>query len=179
MSEKSGRNFSGAFLSLIAVVISIAALTVSVLEVSAIREQQRASVWPYLEVTKGYSSEGFDITVSNRGIGPALITEAAFSYDGDEIRTSSELNRLIVETVGRDRAFSYDTYKMSEPRRIVLSPGDTITLFAVPWTEDTRLFVNGVGERLSASGCYCSVYEDCWTASLDVAPEPVKACPAS
>ncbi len=33
------------------------------------REQHRASVWPYVEIGVGFTGQGFHITTSNQGIG--------------------------------------------------------------------------------------------------------------
>ena len=64
---------SVSMLSLTAIALSVFALLVSVLEVSAIRDEQRVQVWPFIELELSYSAEGFELRASNKGIGPARI----------------------------------------------------------------------------------------------------------
>ena len=50
---------SGApLLALTAILLSLAALAVSVFEVSAIRDEQRIQVWPYIQIETRYGPEG-------------------------------------------------------------------------------------------------------------------------
>lgn len=176
MSEKSERIGRGNILALVAIVISLSALGVSVLEVTSLQDQQKASVWPYLELSQNYSGQGFEVTVANKGVGPALLGDVAFVHEGKRLESSADLDALIASVVGPERAFSYDTYRSRDPSNSVLSPGETTILFAVPWTADTRAFVKGVGNGISAQGCYCSVYDECWQVKMNDVPEPTKAC---
>lgn len=166
----------GGVLSIIAIVISLSALGVSVFEVTSLKDQQKASVWPYLEVSTSYSGEGFEVTVSNKGIGPALLGDITLTHKGEDITSTDELDALIVETIGEDRAFSYDTYRARNASNSVLAPGYKIVLFGVPWTPDTRAFIEVVGQSTTAKGCYCSVYDDCWTVGSGKQPEPTRVC---
>ena len=176
MSEAMKRFGPGGVLSIIAIIISLSALGVSVFEVTSLKDQQKASVWPYLEVSSSYSGDGFEVTVSNKGIGPALLGDITLTHKGKDITSTDELDALIVETIGADRAFSYDTYRARNASNNVLAPGDEIVLFGVPWTPDTRAFVEAVGQSTAATGCYCSVYDDCWAVSSGRLPEPTREC---
>ncbi len=176
---KDIRNSAGSILSIIAIVISLSALGVSVFEVTSLKDQQKASVWPYLELTPTYSSTGFEIKVENKGIGPALLGDVKLFHDGQQMASIEELDALILATIGPERAFSYDTYRARDASNSVLSPGEDVTLFGVPWTTDTRAFVEQTAVNFSAEGCFCSVYDDCWTVANNRVPEPTKACRAS
>lgn len=176
MENQHKRSSNGTLISLIAIVISLSALGVSVFEVTSLQGQQRASVWPYLEVSKSYSSEGFRVSISNKGIGPALLGDVKVFHNRSELASSDDLDAFIIETIGEDRAFSYDTYSAKDASEDVLAPGDVAVLFGVPWTENTRTFVERTGEGFRAVGCYCSVYGDCWSFETDQAPRPTKAC---
>ncbi|MEL7110000.1 MAG: hypothetical protein AAGL99_12105 [Pseudomonadota bacterium] len=176
MSGKDGLIGRGNLLSLVAIVISLSALGVSVFEVTSLKDQQKASVWPYLEVAQSYSGTGFEVTISNKGIGPALLGDVGFVHNGQRLTSSDDLDALILETVGPERAFSYDTYRARDASNDVLAPGETATLFGVPWTADTRAFLEGVGGGISAEGCYCSVYKECWSVKMGELPERTKVC---
>ena len=170
--KESRRNLS--LLSLTALGLSMAALLVSVFEVSAIREDQRVQVWPYIEVSTNYSENGYALTVENKGIGPARIRSAALLFDGQPV---TSLDQLILETLGPEDAFSYDLYKSNDPNRSVMSPDETVVLFSVPWEDRTLRLNEAWSGRVGVSVCYCSVYDECWLAALDGGePEVITHC---
>ena len=96
--------------------------------------------------------------------------------NGKDITSTDELDALIIESIGAERAFSYDTYRARNASRSVLAPGEEAVLFGVPWTADTRAFIEVVGQTTTATGCYCSVYEDCWKVAGGNLPEPTREC---
>ncbi|MEL7310761.1 MAG: hypothetical protein AAFN07_04580 [Pseudomonadota bacterium] len=153
--------------SLVAILISVIAMVLSIVEVSAMREQQRADVWPYLEITQHYTSEGFALRVTNKGVGPALVGSASM-FDGD--RRISDLTAFIAETVGEDQAFGYEAYGSRSVQNAVMAAGESVDLFSVGWTDASRLLL----ERWTAENnidyrvCYCSIHEDCWRAALSM-----------
>lgn len=160
--------------AVIAIILSLGALAVSVLEVSSIRSEQRIGVWPYVDLSQNYNEEGFSINATNKGIGPARVRSIKMTLDGETIET---LDEMIIALVGPDLAFSYDVYKSYDPSNSVLSADERAILFAVPWTDATRALVEGI-DRFSVSLCYCSVYDDCWQAKLGQGdPDEVSECP--
>ncbi|MEO0449333.1 MAG: hypothetical protein AAFZ74_03320 [Pseudomonadota bacterium] len=176
MADETGWFGRGNILGLVAIVISLSALGVSVLEVTSLKDQQKASVWPYLELSQNYSGQGFQVTVANKGVGPALLGDIGFIYENQKVANSNDLDALIERVVGPERAFSYDTYRSNNASNSVLAPGEEAILFGVPWTANTRAFVEGVGGKISVQGCYCSVYEECWSVEMGSVPEPAKVC---
>lgn len=176
MSEQVTKNRNGVVLSLVAIVISLSALGVSVFEVTSLQDQQKASVWPYVEISRRYSGEGFEVSLANKGIGPALLGDVEISMQGQTITSSDILDKIISDAVGPERAFSYDTYRARDASQQVLAPGESLILFGVPWTADTRAFVNSTASSIQATGCFCSVYEDCWSVGLEDIPAPADVC---
>lgn len=167
--------------SLLAIGLSICALLVSVFEVSAIRDEVRFQVWPFVSVGTGYSSEGFQVRLENKGVGPAKIRAIEYSWDGQPVqaeRRSDVLNELVRRAVGDEEAFDYGFYRMSDPEGGVMSADESTSLFAVPWTDTTRVLADRWGRSLFVTVCYCSVYEDCWVAELNGGePASVPSCP--
>ncbi len=162
-------------ISVAALALSMLALFVSVLEVSAMRDEQRFQVWPYVEVSTRYSADGYAIIATNKGIGPARIRTAELWFDGQPVES---LDELIVSTLGESEAFSYDLYKSSNPARSVMSANETAQLFAVPWEDRTRKLSAIWNDRVSVTLCYCSVYDECWRSALDGGePVVVETCP--
>ena len=154
-------------------------------EVSAVRDETRFQVWPFISIGTRYSSEGFRIGVENKGVGPARIRDVRFYFDGEllEARSQGELlNEPVARTLGEEEKFDYGQYRMSDPEGGVMSADESTDLFSVPWNETTRRVRRLVGiwqERLFISVCYCSLYDDCWVAELNGGePGEVPACPA-
>lgn len=66
---------------------------------------------------------------------------------------------------------------MSEASDSVMSPGEVVTLFGVPWEPRTRRFTKALGDGFDVRACYCSIHEECWQTALSQArPEPVARC---
>ncbi|MFK8052540.1 MAG: hypothetical protein AB8F65_06170 [Woeseiaceae bacterium] len=150
--------------SAFAVALSLAALFVSFAEVSSERAQQKASVWPHIELGESYSDEGFKIRLTNKGVGPALMGQVVLSKDGKAIEN---LDALILATLGPDEAFSYERYSTSNPSNSVVAAGESYVLFAVAWDETTQRLISAwSGGAVDITTCYCSVHEDCWETSL-------------
>lgn len=149
--------------SLTAVAVSTLALLVSVLEVNAIKSQQRAAVWPFVALSSSYTEQGFTFKLENKGVGPALVHAVDISFMGKRYR---DLDALITETLGEEDAFSYDVYSGVNPSGSVLGVGDTVTLFSVPWEERTEKLLEKWSDKVNVTACYCSIQEECWTAQL-------------
>ena len=163
-------------ISVAALALSVLALFVSVLEVSAMRDEQRIQVWPYVEVNTRYNADGYAVIATNKGIGPARIRTAELTFDGEPVES---LDELIVRTLGEEDAFSYELYRANDPARSVMSADESAQLFAVPWEDRTRRLTQIWHDRISVTLCYCSVYDECWQSTLNGGePEPVENCPS-
>lgn len=143
--------------------LSIAALLVSLVEVSAVRSQQRATAWPYVEIVQSYSESGFNLYLMNKGVGPALMSDVEMIKDGQVV---TDLDELILETLGPEDAFSYDLYRTSDPSNTVISAGESVSLFSVPWEPRTRKLVQLWGQSIDIRTCFCSIHKECWQTSL-------------
>ncbi|MEO0574131.1 MAG: hypothetical protein AAF004_01620 [Pseudomonadota bacterium] len=174
MTEEKRHYRLNLYTSLLAIGISVAAMGVSLLEVTAMREQQRAEVWPYLEFRQSFSEEGFRLTLANKGVGPALVGTANM-MSGD--RVIDDLDAFIAETVGAENAFSYDVYRTSNPTNSVLSPGESVTVFLIPWEPRTQLLMERWGSSVNFDACYCSIHEECWLTDIKRSrPVSVSSC---
>lgn len=83
LTPKKPRFSSGTLLSLAAVVISIAAASISFWQLDLMREHNRLSVRPYLIITPNLAAEKSGLYLSNEGIGPGIITSFSVRV-GDE-----------------------------------------------------------------------------------------------
>ncbi len=165
---------SGDRLAWVAIGLSLMAVLVSVVEVSFLRNESRAQAWPYLQLHNSYSELGYSFYIENKGVGPAKVRSVEFRID-DEILT--DLDAAIVAALGEEEAFSYDLYKIGNPAPGVMSADEKMNLFSVPWQNNTRRLAEVWAGRVDIVACYCSIYDDCWLASLKgKEPQPVKAC---
>lgn len=165
----------------LAIVVSLAALFVSVLEVNVMRSevqlmraQERAAVWPYVELTISYNSSGFAVEVINKGTGPALIRQVAV-FDDAGLHYAG-WPQIIDSILGQGHGIDWSNYLTSPLARSVLSPQEEMTAFRYPtdaWTEKARTLAKGM-EALTWQVCYCSVLEDCWTRQRGQEPQPLE-----
>ncbi|MEL6359804.1 MAG: hypothetical protein AAFR21_01870 [Pseudomonadota bacterium] len=159
--------------SVLALCISVAALLVSLLEVSSLRATQRASTWPYLTIQTGFGADGFSIEATNKGVGPAKMGDVNWASQGVAY---TDMDQLIIDTIGEEDAFSYDVYKTNNPSQDVVAAGETVTLFNAPWEDRVRRLSQSWVEDLSIESCYCSIYDECWSVSLNQAPTAKNTC---
>ena len=175
------RQNQGASLSSIgsafAVLLSIAAFGVSILEANTVRSAAKAEAWPFVDVRSGYNSEGFSYQLINKGVGPARIRFAEARYKGEVIE---DLDQLIIDILGEEDAFSYDRYKATGPDFQVMSPRESILLFGVDWDDSSRRLSDDFSQHLNFEVCYCSIYNECWSTDLNRdEPTPVSRCPVA
>lgn len=153
-----------------AVIISLCALGVSVFQTRIMKEQQAHSVWPHVQI---YNSNlnGIELTMENKGVGPAIIQNANYSFDGksvDGIKALMEVIRKADPTVSADSNFYF---RYSDIQNIVLGPGDEHMILEVKYPEANIILraFNKIGFKL----CYCSIQDDCWNLpNLLNRPEP-------
>ena len=163
--------------SLSALAISIVALLVSMYEAGIMKDQQKimkeqheimfsqqqAAVWPYVEGSTAYQLGGrFRMTFSiiNKGVGPALIKDGSLHISGAPL---SDFEGDIYKAL---RPYFPDSLRLNISLSLVsnqvLSAGEEyriLTLESPSFTGD-----GAIAKQLDISytGCYCSIYEDCW-----------------
>ncbi|OUS00987.1 hypothetical protein A9Q86_09590 [Flavobacteriales bacterium 33_180_T64] len=124
-------------------------------------EQSKSSAWPNLSIQMNRSvinSEvnRFDIHISNRGPGPAIIEKSQISYMGKSIRNWNELYDLleVPDTIrGHSNDILYDK---------VIRPYEDWSL--IDWTNNKQLmgYIYKNADKISIKICYKSVYNDSW-----------------
>jgi hypothetical protein len=72
--------------SLSAMVVGLGSLFIIVYQTALLREQQAASVLPYVMIGMQATSERSYVFARNTGVGPALIEDVVLRYQGREIR---------------------------------------------------------------------------------------------
>lgn len=151
-----------------AILLSVCGLVVSIYETSLIREDQYASVWPYMEVGPSFRGEGLRIMIQNTGVGPAKIRSAAVIDDGEVKKNWGELIQDVVGE-GKDVPFSQSLIN----RRVIPKASEQEVVFSLDKGSGDideqmifKLEKRIMEGRLDVVLCYCSVYDECWRASM-------------
>ncbi len=157
-------------MAMAAVVMSVCALVVSVVQVRIMREQQKAAVWPYPEIGFSYNEEGLMLSFTNKGIGPALVKTVEITLDGEIKKQWPEVLAAILTEVPN---YSYSTirdrvFPAEKGVRVLLLPSGPDAL-------KVRDALRSGAVRLGFLICYCSVYDDCWELTLE-RRDPVAEC---
>ncbi|MBO6503594.1 MAG: hypothetical protein JJ850_13685 [Kordiimonadaceae bacterium] len=174
--QSKGKMTPTAYMSMLALAFSFLALLVSLYEALAVRAEQKADVWPYISISQRYNEDGYAIVVANKGVGPARIQNLQVTFNGQQFK---ELDNVILATLGKEKAFSYELYRTSVIDSGVMSADEEAVFFSVPWEPRTQQLAESWEQGLDVSICYCSIYEDCWQASnRTTEPREINACRA-
>lgn len=168
-----------------ALVTSLVSLYVAVEHGHTMEKLVAANSWPnlyasgnVLEAPKG--GVVFEVQIGNNGIGPArLVTLEVF--DGDKpIKDAGDLARAI-RAAGDGKALNARLAGATAVGEVV-APGQKLSLigFETPETERWGLPMIKLANRLGTRICYCSVFDECFTADSRQRGKPaarVEACP--
>lgn len=156
------------WLSLAAGFGALCAVAIALYQTALTRAQLRSSAWPYLAQSNHYLGAGAPYTrdVANAGVGPARIRRFEVLVDGRPVPTWGAAVRAL--TNAPDSGIVYS----SLGRGTVLAPGVSRALLQLPPGASAEQFWAAAQTRLETVICYCSIYDDCWTADSRL-PEPV------
>ncbi|MBV9718228.1 MAG: hypothetical protein JOZ77_02850 [Candidatus Eremiobacteraeota bacterium] len=178
-------------------VIAVCALLISTLATSAswwqarvlqaqtqvLEEQLGAQVWPYVSVSVGFTGRRVDISISNDGLGPAVLRSVSAAVDNVPKSNFVDIMHAILgpnlvarsHRQGDNITFAIDG---GGPGSIV-RPGTAGVSFALTSKSFARPFVHAY-RRLTFHICYCAIIPGkCWlgdSASMRD-PMPVQSCP--
>jgi hypothetical protein len=177
-------------------VIAICALGISTLAAGAswfqtrvmvgqarlLEQQAGAQIWPYVSFSTNVSADSVRVTLSNDGLGPAVLRSLSASVDG--VAQSSYIGILHAllgphlvarRPAGEKLSFTIDG---AQPGSVV-RPGATGLGFSLTNKTYARQFLKRYS-RLNFHTCYCAIVPGkCWLSdSASVRdPEPVTSCP--
>ena len=141
----------------LAIIISLAAMFISLYEASIMKSQQSAMVWPYLDMSQQYNSDGFAIEISNKGTGPAIITSVQVDYNGLPVESMD----VLMDSLNPNRTFGYDILRNSTLGNQVFMSGENRIVFGLPYNDETRIVQSNLGKIRLRIG-YKSVLEEHW-----------------
>lgn len=169
------------FLAAPAMLVSGAVAYFTFVQAEATEKMQVASVWPRVTYNnlnqRNADGDKIVISLSNKGVGPAIIEGLQIRYNGRAYGDARQLLDACCGAGGENLAIGYGSV-----RGEVLRPGEEVMV--------TQLAARGspinVYEqfnrerlRLEISTCYCSVFGDCWVDDgRSSTPRPTAQCPA-
>lgn len=150
------------------ILLSICAITLTVVQSTATRRHARLSVQPRLEwrIEADDRAGLLAVSLTNVGLGPAILKTVSIAVDGQarplsDVRVCEDISRQI----GRP-ADSFDTYCFVQSSERVVRAGDTLELYrsqpAPVHAGDDHTGQGADYRRFGVVGTYCSFYEECW-----------------
>ncbi|MCK5145320.1 hypothetical protein KAR48_01115 [bacterium] len=153
-----------------AALVGISALFVSIYEADLFRKQQKATVWPYLELSFS-SSDHFSYNIENKGVGPAIVKWVKVVRNGELFSHWSDYARYIQFSDSVQIVTSYINSR-------VISAGEKIQLIYTEDPEAIRCLAKAERKNpLYFYVCYASIFGDHWIVKRDstgTGTKPVK-----
>ena len=148
-----------------------------------LQEQLGAQVWPYVSASENISDDRADLSITNDGLGPAVLRSATALVDGVPKSNFIEILHAILgpNLVARKRhgqRIGLDIGSASPGA--VLRPGLSTLNFTLASREFARPFIIQAAKRLRFRICYCAIVPGkCWLSDPDSNrdPQPVTYCP--
>jgi hypothetical protein len=114
--------------------------------------QVQAQVWPY--VISGNDDLNFALTVSNQGVGPAIVRSVQVRMDG---KSQSDWNHIVANMGLPPHSFFQSTIN-----RYVLSPGERLQIIRFSDKALWQRLESAALNRMSIEICFCSTLGECW-----------------
>ncbi len=111
----------------LSLLISLFTFVITALQTQIMQNQQKASVWAYLEAGVGISGQGFYYEVQNKGVGAAIIQNVSYICKGKKYDDFTKLAEEMVQ----DSTFNYDYYSTNPINKKVFAAGEKIKVFSV------------------------------------------------
>ena len=173
-----------------ALFISAIAAFASVYQTRAIQDQYSATIWPYIsldetaEVRGSGSILAMELTLTNDGLGPALVRGAVLSFDGHPAKAWSDLRNALLRDSGvtdRKAAARFPAHMASLDAATTIRPGDSHRIFALKLAKPVPLSTIAK-HNVALDVCYCSLNDRCWQVhgamarTVNTVPTPVAHC---
>jgi hypothetical protein len=141
----------------LAIIISLAAMFISIYEASILKSQQTSMVWPYLDLSQQTDNNGFAIEIANKGTGPAIVTSVQVDYNGLPVESMD----VLLDSLNPNRTFGYDILRNSSIGNQVFMSGEKRVVFGLPYNDETRIVQSNLAKIRIRIG-YKSVLEEHW-----------------
>lgn len=144
-------------MNIIAIVLSIMACTISLYEANIMNVQQKAMVWPHLQLQDNFNAAGYSVIASNNGVGPCIIKSMEVTYNGLPIASYY----TFLNQVDEKQSVGYDKIKVNKLNKTVLKNGEERLLFQIKIDSSTERIVSEF-RKLNFKISYASVLDENW-----------------
>ncbi|MBO3697008.1 hypothetical protein [Roseivirga sp. E12] len=180
MTESKKKFSRSDIASFLAVIMSVAALFIGIIEARIMAEQQeimaqqqkvmveqqKGAVWPYMEVKSGVTilnqlsdSLTFNSTAENKGVGPAIVKEISIQILDKAYNDFRDFTNAMDSIMGKDK-YELLQFAIRKSPNSVYKPGETRNLFSIKILDKEDFYAKIGFFNLSLK--YCSIYDDCW-----------------
>ena len=189
--RKTGHRWIDLSIALSAILLSLISLAVAIGNARTQEKMVAAATWPLLQFGTTNVSDGqpvIRLTVSNTGVGPALLRSVEVRRQG---RAADNMAVLLVGCCGWSREVneavkaeaSGGSIVTSRLENLILAPGEKLDFLELRRTEANAAVWDRLDQerfKLTFDACYCSVFDECWRSDLEsLEPQPVRRCPAT
>ncbi len=144
-------------LSLLSLLISLCSVAFTIVQTEIMQSQQKASVWPYLEIRPRIVQNVFFLEVQNKGVGPAIVRKVEFGYRGKIYDNFEQVAQRIVN----DSTMDYSNTLRNPIRKYVFSASEKVNVFeANDVRHATKLIYSTADIKINIR--YASIYGDEW-----------------
>lgn len=157
---------SDRILAISAIFVSACALAVSVYQTRILSMEKDAAVWPYLRIGTSWHEQQFILSVSNDGIGPAIIQNMTYELEDTTFQMIHQVVRHLIEN---DTFLSNNIEEISyaniENEGTAMRAGENKNIFQisnVPNDVIKRIQHYMYVEKIKIKIDYCSIYNKCW-----------------
>ena len=184
--------------SFAAITISAASLFTAYHTSHSMERLVHASSWPALQLDSSNSTEegaaALSFDIHNTGVGPAQIHDFKILVDGQPVPAQgwlidnlikaccTEARAEALAAAGGDRQAMLGSDMTSPVASRSLAPNQRISALRWPRTDTNAVLWQQVdlarqSGRIQMRVCYCSVFDECWTANSHKFPQqPVRSC---
>ncbi|GAB2579312.1 hypothetical protein [Spirosoma areae] len=150
-------------LGISATFLSLAALVVSIFQTRIAREQQQASVWPYLQILVSQFDDECHIGVENKGVGPAVVKYSEWRFKGKTYKTAQDL--YLDNFGGTEGGKGFSSIEGGD----VLKSGENLDLISVRNNNAAARALYGLTHDTTFRfrAVYSDVYGNCWQLDRD------------
>ncbi|QUT06364.1 hypothetical protein KFK14_02465 [Sphingobium phenoxybenzoativorans] len=164
-------------------IISLVVAYGTFVQARATQRMQQAAAWPFVAYdTSNYSDDGnhrINLTLTNNGVGPAMLGPVELQYQGKAMRTPYQL----LEACCGYRPGQAMMLATTPASKVVLRPGEQIAFFDLRDMPDNAPLIRRMESerwKIRVRACYCSIFDDCWTIEGQQAkPQAVPQCPTN
>ena len=159
-------------LGISAVFLSASALIVSIIQTTILRDQQYATVWPYIQATAMNTNVGYSYGIENKGVGPAIINKLEYTYKGKSYESTKKMYTALFGENYTGAGFTVTN------KNYVIKSGEGLEMLSVnrPDSSLNHIIYLWESEAVNLKIIYSDVYGNCWQLDRGITSR-LSSCP--